>query len=71
MIQEEMAMRLPQNLNRYLMIFCFSVGVYAFYGDGKAYFARLSSPDYRSKSELEPYFEGTPKLPWSFVFRLV
>lgn len=59
MIQEELALRLPTNLNRYMLIFCFSTGIYVFYNDFKSYYKRLSSPEYRS-IELEPYFEGTP-----------
>lgn len=59
MIQEEMALRLPQNLNAYMMAFCFSVGAYAFYKDFKHYYRKLSSETYRS--DLDAYFCRTDK----------
>lgn len=50
MIQEEMALRLPQNLNAYLMIFCFSAGAYAFYSDFQSYYRKLSTEGYRDQA---------------------
>ena len=51
MIEEEMTLRLPKNLNAYMIIFCFSIGVYAFYDDWKQYYKKLSSETYRSSKE--------------------
>lgn len=71
MIQEELALRLPQNLNAYMIIFCFSVGLFTFKEDLKAYYAKLSNETYRSPAELEPYFKSTQNMPWTFIFRFI
>lgn len=72
MIQEEMALRLPQNLNAYLMVFCLGMGYYALKGDFKHYYGKLSRIDYRESQTLMPYFKrAETNLPWSTLFRYI
>lgn len=66
-----MALRLPQNLNAYLMLFCFTVGVYAFHGDLKHYYAELSRADYRDPVALESYFKAAENGAWPTIFRFI
>ena len=69
MIEDEVAMGVPTNLTRYLVIFWALVGLYACRKDAKAYYKLLSQPDYRPQEELQPYFD--PSSRWKYAWRVI